>query len=68
VGRGKTPVDSQDRAAVIVRAQTRRGMHAALIDQRSPHSVMRFWLLDTIRSYQPDAELTATKNVTLTEE
>jgi 3-hydroxyacyl-[acyl-carrier-protein] dehydratase len=29
---------------------------------------MRFWLLDSIRSYTPDAELTAVKNVTLTEE
>lgn len=29
---------------------------------------MRFWLLDTIRSYTPDSELTAIKNVTLTEE
>jgi 3-hydroxyacyl-[acyl-carrier-protein] dehydratase len=29
---------------------------------------MRFWLLDKIRSYQPDVELTAIKNVTLTEE
>ena len=29
---------------------------------------MRFWLLDTIRSYTPDVELTATKNVSLTEE
>jgi 3-hydroxyacyl-[acyl-carrier-protein] dehydratase len=29
---------------------------------------MRFWLLDTIRMYTPDVELTAVKNVTLTEE
>src|SRR5262245_20144071 len=29
---------------------------------------MRFWLLDTIRSYEPGARLTAVKNVTLTEE
>lgn len=29
---------------------------------------MRFWLLDKIRSYQPDVELVAVKNVTLTEE
>jgi 3-hydroxyacyl-[acyl-carrier-protein] dehydratase len=29
---------------------------------------MRFWLLDKIRSYQPDVELSAIKNVTLTEE
>ena len=29
---------------------------------------MRFWLLDKIRSYQPDVELAAVKNVTLTEE
>ena len=29
---------------------------------------MRFWLLDTIRSYEPDVELTAVKNVALTEE
>jgi 3-hydroxyacyl-[acyl-carrier-protein] dehydratase len=29
---------------------------------------MRFWLLDTIRSYEPGAKLTAVKNVTLTEE
>jgi 3-hydroxyacyl-[acyl-carrier-protein] dehydratase len=29
---------------------------------------MRFWLLDTIRRYVPDHELTATKNVALTEE
>src|ERR1700752_1103600 len=29
---------------------------------------MRFWLLDTIRSYEPSARLTAVKNVTLTEE
>jgi 3-hydroxyacyl-[acyl-carrier-protein] dehydratase len=29
---------------------------------------MRFWLLDTIRSYEPGVELTATKNVALTEE
>lgn len=29
---------------------------------------MRFWLLDKIRSYQPDLELVAAKNVTLTEE
>lgn len=29
---------------------------------------MRFWLLDKIRSYEPDVELTAVKNVTLTEE
>ena len=29
---------------------------------------MRFWLLDTIRSYEPDVELTAIKNVALTEE
>lgn len=29
---------------------------------------MRFWLLDKIRSYQPDVELVAWKNVTLTEE
>ncbi len=29
---------------------------------------MRFWLLDKIRSFQPDQELAAVKNVTLTEE
>jgi 3-hydroxyacyl-[acyl-carrier-protein] dehydratase len=29
---------------------------------------MRFWLLDSIRSYEPGVELTATKNVALTEE
>ena len=29
---------------------------------------MRFWLLDKIRSFQPDQELVAVKNVTLTEE
>lgn len=29
---------------------------------------MRFWLLDKIRSYTPDVELVAAKNVTLTEE
>jgi 3-hydroxyacyl-[acyl-carrier-protein] dehydratase len=29
---------------------------------------MRFWLLDTIRSYEPGARLTAVKNVALTEE
>ena len=29
---------------------------------------MRFWLLDTIRSYEPDVTLTAVKNVALTEE
>src|SRR5688572_22280455 len=29
---------------------------------------MRFWLLDSIRSYTPDTQLTAVKNVTLTEE
>jgi 3-hydroxyacyl-[acyl-carrier-protein] dehydratase len=29
---------------------------------------MRFWLLDSIRSYEPGARLTAVKNVTLTEE
>jgi 3-hydroxyacyl-[acyl-carrier-protein] dehydratase len=29
---------------------------------------MRFWLLDTIRSYEPNVALTATKNVALSEE
>ncbi len=29
---------------------------------------MRFWLLDRICSYEPDVELTAVKNVTLSEE
>ena len=29
---------------------------------------MRFWLLDKIRSFEPDVELAAVKNVTLTEE
>ena len=29
---------------------------------------MRFWLLDSIRSYEPGVELTAIKNVALTEE
>lgn len=29
---------------------------------------MRFWLLDTIRSYEPGVRLTAIKNVALTEE
>jgi 3-hydroxyacyl-[acyl-carrier-protein] dehydratase len=29
---------------------------------------MRFWLLDKIRSFEPDQELAAVKNVTLTEE
>lgn len=29
---------------------------------------MRFWLLDTIRSYEPGERLTAVKNVALTEE
>jgi 3-hydroxyacyl-[acyl-carrier-protein] dehydratase len=29
---------------------------------------MRFWLLDTIRSFEPDSQLTAVKNVALTEE
>lgn len=29
---------------------------------------MRFWLLDRIRTYKPDQELSAFKNVTLTEE
>lgn len=29
---------------------------------------MRFWLLDTIRSYEPGVALTAVKNVSLTEE
>jgi 3-hydroxyacyl-[acyl-carrier-protein] dehydratase len=29
---------------------------------------MRFWLLDSIRSYEPDRQLTAIKNVALTEE
>ncbi len=29
---------------------------------------MRFWMLDKIRSFEPDVELAAVKNVTLTEE
>src|SRR6266480_6457996 len=29
---------------------------------------MRYWLLDRIRSYKPEVELAAVKNVTLTEE
>src|SRR3954471_20326986 len=29
---------------------------------------MRYWLLDKIRSYKPEVELSAVKNVTLTEE
>jgi 3-hydroxyacyl-[acyl-carrier-protein] dehydratase len=29
---------------------------------------MRFWLLDRIRSFEPESHLTAVKNVTLTEE
>jgi 3-hydroxyacyl-[acyl-carrier-protein] dehydratase len=29
---------------------------------------MRFWLIDSIRSYEPGVRLTATKNVALTEE
>src|SRR3954465_12933005 len=29
---------------------------------------MRYWLLDKIRSYKPDVELSAVKNVTMTEE
>lgn len=29
---------------------------------------MRFWLLDAIRSYEPGVQLTATKNVAMTEE
>jgi 3-hydroxyacyl-[acyl-carrier-protein] dehydratase len=29
---------------------------------------MRFWLLDSIRSFEPDVSLTATKNVALSEE
>ncbi|MEX2316844.1 MAG: beta-hydroxyacyl-ACP dehydratase [Pirellulales bacterium] len=29
---------------------------------------MRFWLIDSIQSYTPDVELTALKNVTLTED
>lgn len=29
---------------------------------------MRFWLLDSIRSYEPNVSLTATKNVALSEE
>src|SRR6188768_3277706 len=29
---------------------------------------MRFWLLDSIRCFEPGVQLTATKNVTLTEE
>ena len=29
---------------------------------------MRFWLLDAIRSYEPGVQLTAVKNVALTEE
>jgi 3-hydroxyacyl-[acyl-carrier-protein] dehydratase len=29
---------------------------------------MRFWLIDTIQSFEPGARLTAVKNVTLTEE
>jgi 3-hydroxyacyl-[acyl-carrier-protein] dehydratase len=29
---------------------------------------MRFWLLDSIRSFEPDRQLTAVKNVALTEE
>jgi 3-hydroxyacyl-[acyl-carrier-protein] dehydratase len=29
---------------------------------------MRFWLLDTIRSYEPNVSLTATKNVAMSEE
>src|SRR5215470_14731653 len=29
---------------------------------------MRFWLLDKIRSFKPDEELSAVKNVTMTEE
>jgi 3-hydroxyacyl-[acyl-carrier-protein] dehydratase len=29
---------------------------------------MRFWLLDRIRSFQPDKELSAVKNVTMSEE
>lgn len=35
---------------------------------RNDRIAMRFWLLDKIRSYEPDVELTAVKNVTLTEE
>ena len=29
---------------------------------------MRFWLLDKIRSFKPNEELSAVKNVTMTEE
>ena len=29
---------------------------------------MRYWLLDRIRSYKPEVELSAVKNVTMTEE
>src|SRR3954468_23962645 len=29
---------------------------------------MRYWLLDRIRSFKPDTELSAVKNVTMTEE
>src|SRR5258705_5029558 len=29
---------------------------------------MRYWLLDKIRSYKPEVELSAVKNVTMTEE
>jgi 3-hydroxyacyl-[acyl-carrier-protein] dehydratase len=36
----------------------------ALIDEKP----MRYWLLDTIRSFEPDVSLTAQKNVALTEE
>jgi 3-hydroxyacyl-[acyl-carrier-protein] dehydratase len=33
-----------------------------------PHDFMRFWLLDRIRSFKPNEELSAVKNVTMSEE
>jgi 3-hydroxyacyl-[acyl-carrier-protein] dehydratase len=35
---------------------------------KSPHAAMRYWLLDRIRSFKPEVELSAVKNVTMTEE
>jgi multiple sugar transport system permease protein len=35
---------------------------------KAPKATMRYWLLDKIRSYKPEVELSAVKNVTMTEE
>ena len=60
--------DWPERGKVSRIRQSPGASRPARADSLTEDEAMRFWLLDKIRSYKPEVELSAVKNVTMTEE